>query len=149
MTTNHDWNDILRKKIEAIDVAVDVSKKKDFETLLSQLRESTRRVDTSKQKQPELDYSPLPVDRRADLDYIDKLHGDSKLALILIAELVAQGKADFLLLEHPEIAEFWNRHCNNLGILRAKEAEQKRREDLKESALNKLTDEEKEVLGIK
>jgi hypothetical protein len=102
--------------------------------------------------EPELDHEPIQaiqVDRRKDLDYIEKLSDDHQLLIITLAELVAQGKADFLFIEHTEIQEFWHRHCSNLGKLRAKESEQKRIQELKESALKKLTNEEKRALGIK
>lgn len=98
----------------------------------------------------EIDYEPITIDRRRDLDYIEKLAaGDSRTLLLTLAELVAQGKADFLFIEYPGISDYWHRHCSNLGKLRAKEDAIVRKEELKKSALSKLTEEEKKALGIK
>jgi hypothetical protein len=84
-----------------------------------------------------------------DLDYIEKLAVGELRTLLTLAELVAQGKADFLFIEYPEISDYWHKHCTNLGKLRAKEAAVTRNEELKKSALSKLTEEEKKALGIK
>jgi hypothetical protein len=102
--------------------------------------------------EPELDHEPIQaiqLDRRTDLDYINALSGDHKLLVMVLAELVSQGKADFLFIEYPQIQEIWHRHCTNLGKLRAKEAAITRKEELKKSALKKLTPDEKKALGIK
>lgn len=106
--------------------------------------------DANKKKESyQIDFEPITIDRRRDLDYIEKLDSKDANTLIILAELVAQGKADFLFIEYPEISDLWNRHCTNLGKLRAKEADILRKEELKKSALGKLTEEEKQVLGIK
>jgi hypothetical protein len=121
----------------------------DKEKMAKQIFDSLVGIKPEPKIEPELDYEPIQVDRRKDLDYIEKLSGDHQLLVITLAELVAQGKADFLFIEHTEIQEFWHRHCIKLGQLRAKEAEQKRIKELKESALKKLTPDEKKALGIK
>lgn len=130
-----DWNDALQQ------VTDDKIKKAMFDALTGKKPET--------KAEPELDYEPITVDRRRDLDYIEQLSGESRLLLTTLAELVAQGKADFLLLENDEIRDFWKRHCDNLGKRRAKEAHIKRRQELKESALKKLTPEERKALGLK
>jgi hypothetical protein len=121
----------------------------DKEKMAKKIFDSLVGIKPEPKSEPEIDYDPIQVDRRKDLDYIEKLSGDHKLLVMVLAELVAQGKADFLFIEYPEIQETWHRHCTNLGKLRAKEAEQKRIKELKESALKKLTNEEKKALGIK
>lgn len=99
--------------------------------------------------EPVPDYEPVQIDRRRDQDFIEKLTGDNKLLIMVLAELVSQGKADFLFIEYPEIQQIWHGRCSQLGKLRAKEREQKRIQELKESGLSKLTEEEKKALGIK
>jgi hypothetical protein len=120
-----------------------------FNDVLAKMKEVTRLAKQIAPSEPEIDYEPVQLDRRTDLDYIEKLTSDHKLLVMVLAELVSQGKADFLFIEYPEIQEIWHRHCNNLGKLRAKEREQKRIRELKESGLSKLTEAEKKALGIK
>lgn len=120
----------------------------DLQKKFQEILEATKEVANQTKPETEIDYDPITIDRRRDLDYIEKLGGDSN-TLIILAELVAQGKADFLFIEYPEIRDLWHRHCSNLGKLRAKEAAIARKEELKKSALSKLTDEEKKALGIK
>ena len=128
-------------KINWPDISVDQRKLEEF---MKAKKESERMSET------EIDYEPITIDRRRDLDYIEKLaDGDSRILLLTLAELVAQGKADFLFIEYPGISDYWHRHCTNLGKLRAKEDAILRKEELKKSALSKLTEEEKKALGIK
>ena len=69
-------------------------------------------------------------------DYIDSLSGVTKIAVIAISELVNQGKADFLFLRDEEVKNFWDKYleCEN---------------ELRKTALAKLTQEEKKALGLK
>lgn len=128
-------------KINWPDISIDQWKLEEF---MKAKKESERMSET------EIDYEPITIDRRRDLDYIEKLaDGDSRILLLTLAELVAQGKADFLFIEYPGISDYWHRHCTNLGKLRAKEDAILRKEELKKSALSKLTEEEKKALGIK
>lgn len=128
-------------KINWPDISIDQRKLEEF---MKAKKESERMSET------EIDYEPITIDRRRDLDYIEKLaDGDSRILLLTLAELVAQGKADFLFIEYPGISDYWHRHCTNLGKLRAKEDAILRKEELKKSALSKLTEEEKKALGIK
>lgn len=120
-----------------------------FNDVLAKMKEVTRLAKQIAPSEPEIDYEPVQIDRRTDLDYIEKLTGDHKLLVMVLAELVSQGKADFLFIEYPQIQEIWHRHCKSLGQLRAKENEEIRIQELKESGLSKLTEEEKKALGIK
>ncbi len=75
-----------------------------------------------------------------------------KLARIACAALTAleeMGKEDFLLLKNDEVADWWAAHKEADRKEQARVAEQQRREAIKQEALNKLSDEEKELLGLK
>ena len=72
----------------------------------------------------------------------------ARIACAAMTELESQGKADFLLLKNDELRAWWGKH---------KEADRKRMEDeaakakleaFKKAALDKLTDEERAVLGL-
>lgn len=121
----------------------------DLQKKFQEILEATKEAANQTKPESEIDYEPITIDRRRDIDYIDKLAPSDIVALLTLAELVAQGKADFLFIEHPETRDFWHKHCNNLGKLRAKEAAIARKEELRKSALGKLTEEEKKALGIK
>lgn len=132
-------------KINWPDISIDQRKLEEF---IEAKKESEALV--PRMSEPEIDYEPITIDRRRDLDYIEKIaDGDSRIILLTLAELVAQGKADFLFIEYPGISDYWHRHCTTLGKLRAKEDAILRKEELKKSALSKLTEEEKKALGIK
>lgn len=90
------------------------------------------------------------IDRRQDIDYINSVDNQTeRFVLIVLAELVANGMADFLFIEYPELGDFWAKHRRILGAQRKEQAEKQRVEQVRKSALNKLTEEEKRVLGIK
>lgn len=116
----------------------------DFADLIQSIKEQAQDKKTEHQY-PSAD----TIDRRKDEDYIETLKSYERLTLLVLAELVAQGKADFLFIEQPEVADFWHKHCYALGQLRGRADEERRISEIKQSALNKLTDEEKKVLGIK
>lgn len=147
MSNNNPWHDLYKKKDTVF------TPQEEFTDFLDKFIDIKKRSEEpSKRKpeidEPEIDFEPITIDRRRDLDYIEKLSGDAN-TLIILAELVAQGKADFLFIEFPEIRDLWHRHCSSLGKLRAKQAEIARKEELRKSALGKLTEEEKRALGIK
>jgi hypothetical protein len=129
-------------KINWPDISIDQWK-------LEELMKAKKEIEVlERMSETEIDYEPITIDRRRDLDYIEKLAVGELRTLLTLAELVAQGKADFLFIEYPEISDYWHKHCTNLGKLRAKEAAVTRNEELKKSALSKLTEEEKKALGI-
>ena len=76
----------------------------------------------------------------------DKL---ARIACAAMEELVRQGKADFLVLKNEEVREWWEAHVKADRAEKARVAEQERRERIKREALDRLTDEEKELLGLK
>lgn len=75
----------------------------------------------------------------------DKL---ARVACAAMEELVKQGKEDFLILKNPEVAEWWAAHSKADRKEKARIAEIERRERVKKEALDRLTDEEKELLGL-
>ena len=75
----------------------------------------------------------------------DKL---ARIACKALTELIKHGKADFLILQDDEVREWWEAHQEADRKEREREAERARKKAIKEQALARLTEEEKEVLGI-
>lgn len=75
----------------------------------------------------------------------DKL---ARIACAAMEELVKQGKADFLVLKNEEVRTWWEAHVEADRKEKARIAEKERRERVKREALDRLTDEEKELLGL-
>lgn len=75
----------------------------------------------------------------------DKL---ARIACAVMEELIKQGKEDFLVLKNPEVAEWWTAHVKADRAEKARIAEQERKARIKAEALARLTDEEKELLGL-
>jgi hypothetical protein len=76
----------------------------------------------------------------------DKL---ARIACKALTELESQGRADFLLLKDEEVRSWWEKHQEDDQRAREKAEARARREQLKQGALAKLSDEERKVLGIK
>lgn len=76
----------------------------------------------------------------------DKL---ARIACAAMEELERQGKEDFLILKNEEVAQWWVKHKEADRKEKARLAEIERRERIKQEALARLTDEEKELLGLK
>lgn len=93
----------------------------------------------------ESDYSSN-WDRERYKAQADKL---ARIACAAMEELVRQGKADFLVLKNEEVRDWWEAHVKADRAEKARIAEQERRERVKREALDRLTDEEKELLGLK
>lgn len=75
----------------------------------------------------------------------DKL---ARIACKALTELIKHGKADFLILKDDEVREWWEAHQEADREEREREAERARKKALKEQALARLTEEEKEALGL-
>ena len=73
----------------------------------------------------------------------------ARVACRALTELEDNGIADLLLLRDDETREFWEKHKEFDRKRRAAEAEKLRLEEVKKTALAKLTNEEREALGIK
>lgn len=73
----------------------------------------------------------------------------ARIACKAMEALEKDGRADFLLLQDDEVRDWWLAHKEADRKERARVAELQRREALKQEALNKLSDEEKELLGLK
>lgn len=77
---------------------------------------------------------------------LDKM---ARIACAAMEELVRQGKADFLVLKNEEVRDWWEKHTEADRKEKARVAEKERKERVKAEALARLTDEEKELLGLK
>jgi hypothetical protein len=75
----------------------------------------------------------------------DKL---ARIACAAMTELEKVGKADFLVLKDDELRNWWEAHKEADCKERARIAEIERQERVKQEALDRLTDEEKELLGL-
>jgi len=75
----------------------------------------------------------------------DKL---ARFACAAMEELIKHGKADFLILKNDELREWWEKHQEEDRKAREAEERKQRRIQIKKEALDKLTDEEKEILGL-
>ena len=78
----------------------------------------------------------------------DKQMTPQEMMEAMMDELVAAGAADFLLIRNQQIREWWE----SVVARRKKEQELKERQErqrqLRESALSKLSSEEREALGV-
>jgi hypothetical protein len=76
-------------------------------------------------------------------------HAGDEMAQRIMDALCENGHGDFLLIRDDEIREWWQ------GVVKERAAEQRRadarrrRAELRENALKKLTEEERRALGIK
>lgn len=75
----------------------------------------------------------------------DKL---ARIACAAMTELVKHGKADFLVLQNDELREWWEAHQEADRKEREREARAQKRKEIREQALARLTEEEKEALGL-
>lgn len=89
-------------------------------------------------------------DDRSSYDYseerADKM---TRIACKAMTELVDQGRAEFLLIRDDEVREWWTAHQEFDRQRRAEEYQRETEDALKKEALAKLTDEEKQLLGLK
>lgn len=92
----------------------------------------------------ESDYSSN-WDRERYKAQTDKL---ARIACAAMEELVKQGKADFLVLRNEEVREWWEAHVEADRKEKARIAEIERKARVREEALARLSDEEKELLGL-
>lgn len=73
----------------------------------------------------------------------------ARVACAVMEELVSQGREDFFVLKNPEVAEWWTAHVAADRKEKARVAEIERKEQVRSEALARLSDEEKELLGLK
>ena len=76
----------------------------------------------------------------------DKL---ARIACAAMTELEKMGKEDFLILKNEEVGQWWAKHKEADRKEQERIAEKARKERVKAEALARLTDEEKELLGLK
>ena len=75
----------------------------------------------------------------------DKL---ARIACKAMTELTKSGRGDFLILKDDEVREWWEAHQEADRKEKARLAEIERKERIKREALARLSDEEKELLGL-
>jgi len=73
----------------------------------------------------------------------------ARIACRAMEALTQAGQADFLLLKDDETREWWVAHQEADRKAREKEEARIRQEELKAAALAKLTQEEREALGLR
>ncbi len=73
----------------------------------------------------------------------------ANFAYIAMKHLEDNGIQDFVLLKHDDLAEWWNDHKAALRKDQLLKEAKLRRAEIRERAMSRLTDEEKEALGLK
>ena len=86
-----------------------------------------------------------------DSDYTLKKQCDrlANFAYIAMKHLEDNNMQDFVLLKHDDLRSWWNKHKEAMRQEQLAKEAKARRAELKERALARLTDEEKEALGLK
>ena len=72
----------------------------------------------------------------------------ARIACKAMEALEENGIEDFLLLKDDEVRQWWQQHKEADRKEKARVAEKERRQRVKEEALARLSDEEKELLGL-
>lgn len=72
----------------------------------------------------------------------------ARMACAAMDELEANGIAEVLLLKNDELREWWTAHKEADRKEKARIAEKERKARVKQEALDRLSDEEKELLGL-
>lgn len=80
--------------------------------------------------------------------YKEQANRLARIACKAMTALEEMGKEDFLLLKDEEVREWWGKHKEADRKERARVAELERKERVKAEALARLSDEEKELLGL-
>lgn len=90
------------------------------------------------------------------LDFIIKSTGDGgyitkseRLARKVMVELVKAGRAEFLILRDDEVSDWWGKIYNGVHDKFAKHKEKVRQYHVKLEAYERLTKEERKILGIR
>ena len=73
----------------------------------------------------------------------------ARIACSAMTALTDAGQADFLLLKNEEVREWWITHQEADRREQERQAEKRRRIELRAQALSKLSAEERRALGIK
>jgi hypothetical protein len=124
--------DIEKKKMikEQWDVTKDVETLEDLLSQLSDYEYSQEEIADRKKPAPRVTATDDMAQRIMDV-------------------LCENGQGDFLLLRDDEIREWWESVTKERKLIQRQEAERRRRAEVRERALNKLTAEERKILGIK
>jgi hypothetical protein len=137
--------DIEKKKMikEQWDVTKDVETLQDLLSQLSDYEYSQEEIADRKKPAPRVtatDDMAKPAPRVTATD---------DMAQRIMDVLCENGQGDFLLLRDDEIREWWESVTKERKLIQRQEAERRRRAEVRERALNKLTAEERKILGIK
>ncbi len=97
------------------------------------------------------------LENKEILDFITKgldnesvyLSKDGRIARKVMIELVKAGYADFLLLRDDEVREWWDKVYSGVRAKFERYQEKVRNYELKLSAYEKLTPEQRKVLGVR
>lgn len=73
----------------------------------------------------------------------------ANFATIAMMALEDNGHADFVLLKHDDLHKWWRMHKDEMAKVEEARIVKERRAEIKARALSRLTDEEKEALGLK
>ena len=73
----------------------------------------------------------------------------ANFAYIAMKHLEDNGIQDFVLLKHDDLADWWKDHKAALRQDQLEKEAKLRRYEIRERALSRLTDEEKEALGLR
>ena len=89
-------------------------------------------------------------DDSSSYDYSAQERADkmTRIACKVMTELVDEGRAEFLLIRDDEIREWWSAHQEFDRQRRAEEYQRETEAALKKEALAKLSDQEKQALGL-
>lgn len=82
----------------------------------------------------------------ADGDYISR---SERLARKVMVELVKAGRAEFILLRDDEVSAWWNKLYHGVHEKFAKHQERVRQYKIKLEAYERLSKEERRILGIR
>jgi len=97
------------------------------------------------------------LDNQEILDFIIKgldsndyyIGKDQRLARKIMVELVKAGRSEFLLLRDDEVSQWWNKLYGGVQEKFDKYQEKVRIYNVKLDAYNRLTKEERKILGIR
>jgi hypothetical protein len=82
-------------------------------------------------------------------EYKERCDKLARIACAAMEELVKQGREDFLVLKNEEVRTWWEEHVRADRAEKARIAEIERKERVRAEALARLSDEEKELLGLR
>lgn len=123
----------------------DIEKKK----MMKEQWDVTKDVETLQDLLSQLSDYEYSQEEIADKKPAPRTTATDDMAQRIMDVLCENGQGDFLLLRDDEIREWWESVTKERKRIQRQEAERRRRAEVRERALNKLTAEERKILGIK